>query len=156
MDDEKLVGRNGNHYLKGTKIFLEGRVKSIAGKFELLGKECIRKESNSKTTEILNLRNVMMKSPKKKDEKERSVLMKRNEKFNLILNDEKFDENIDCGMKTTTNFNENTRRIVQDSDNRGRVDQECDIESVRTNQNGVLAIVLDGPIRRDFKDQLET
>ena len=82
--------------------------------------------------------------------------MKRNEKFNLILNDEKFNENIDYGMKTTTNSNENTRRIVQDSDNRGRVDQECDNESVRTNQNGVLATGLDGPIRRDFKDQLET
>ena len=91
----------------------------------------------------------MMKSPKKKDEKERSVLMKRNEKFNLISNDEKFNENIDCGMKTTTNFNENTRRIVQDSDNRGRFDQKCEKESVRANQKGVLAIVLDGPIRRD-------
>ena len=77
LNDEKLVRGNGNRYLEGGKIFLAGRVKNIAGKFELLGKECIRKESNSKTTEILNLRNVMRCKALRKRMKRTDVFMKK-------------------------------------------------------------------------------
>ena len=66
LDEEKLVEGNGNHYLKGKKNFFEGRVKRIAGKFELIGKEYNEKESNSKTIEILDLRSVIKKSPRKR------------------------------------------------------------------------------------------